>query len=239
MSKCWVFFWSVFGHFSHSVVIWFSALRDNCSVKLEPILWYVSLTNCHSQKSCLPSFDFPRKFFMWFLSLGNTIPWKRKVYCLEYVVSILKTGSWQFFCKGTFITGESDSAFSMCSFSHFVPRIWSLLIPLKNFACFFFPWWVLFLRIQAFFLGYWICILKQKLSMMKNRKCSYKNNRKELQNSVCHLRTESYWNQLVQEHKKSSCTTVHISPKGKVKFSQLGKRWCSYTLRITHYRKFD
>ena len=30
-------------------------------------------------------------------------------------------------------------------------------------------------------------------------KCSYKNNRKELQNSVCHLATASCWHQLVQE----------------------------------------
>ena len=102
-----IFFWSVFGHFSRCVVIWFSALRDNCSVKLESILWYVSLTNYRSQE-ILPVISFPRKYY----SLEK-----------KGISSILKTGSWQLFCKGTFVTGESDSTFSMCSFLRFVPRI--------------------------------------------------------------------------------------------------------------------
>ena len=92
---------------SRCVVIWFSALRDNCSVKLESILWYVSLTNYRSQE-ILPVISFPRKYY----SLEK-----------KGILSILKTGSWQLFCKGTFITGESDSTFSMCSFLRFVPRI--------------------------------------------------------------------------------------------------------------------
>ena len=41
----------------------------------------------------LGSTDSPRKSLLFFLPQGNTIPGNTKVYCLEYLMPTLKTGS--------------------------------------------------------------------------------------------------------------------------------------------------
>ena len=57
------------------------------------------------------------------------------------------------------------------------------------------------------------------LRLLGKRKCSYKNNRKELQNSVSHLATQSFWNQLMQElTNKTACNKAQISPVEKDTF---------------------
>ena len=65
-------------------------------------------------------------------------------------------------------------------------------------------------------------ILKQKLSLLGKRKSFYKNSRKELRNSVCLLvPINGRANIKLSVLKRSS-------PGEKDKFSELGKRRCSY-----------
>ena len=62
-------------------------------------------------------------------------------------------------------------------------------------------------------------ILKQKSSLLGKKKCSYKNNKKELQNLLP-------WNlELLAptsaRAKETSCTKAHISPREKFGFQKL------------------
>lgn len=52
---------------------------------------------------------------------------------------------------------------------------------------------------------------KTKTKSAGQKKCSYKNHRKELQNFVCYLGNQSFGHQLVQELHKTSRTKVYIS----------------------------
>ena len=56
-----------------------------------PYLKNALFSTFRPQKSSLA--DFSRKFVLLLLALSNTIPENSKVRCLEYLISILKTGS--------------------------------------------------------------------------------------------------------------------------------------------------
>ena len=74
-----------------------------------------------SQKSNLYRFSYE---FSYYFLLGNTIPGNAKAYCLKYLMSILKTGSWSVVVfNGTFIVGERNLFSGICSSTHFAPRI--------------------------------------------------------------------------------------------------------------------
>ena len=89
---------------------------------------------------------------------------------------------------------------------------------------------------RVYCLEYLNFYLKQILSLLEERKCSYKNNRKKLQNSVCQLGTQGCWHKLVQKL---------ISKLPVLKRSVLLKSWIIGTWKthvfshteITYYRK--
>ena len=56
-------------------------------------------------------------------------------------------------------------------------------------------------------------ILKQKLSVLRKTKCSHKNNKKELRNSVCYIATIF---QLVSELEKTRPVLKRIFFLGKI-----------------------
>ena len=63
--------------------------------------------------------------------------------------------------------------------------------------------------------------LKQKQGLLGKKKCSYKNNKKELQNLLP-------WNlELLAptsaRAEETSCTKAHISPREKVQFLEIGE----------------
>lgn len=114
---------------------------------------------------------------------------------------ILKTRSGQLFCKSTFAIQESDLLFSMCSS---VPSPRRSLVhtdsPGKFYRLFLSPGSTTLQKTRILSgILIWMSILKQEVSLLGKRKCSCKNNRKDLQNSVCQLRTQNRWHQFVQE----------------------------------------
>ena len=93
------------------MVISFSALRDSCNAKvlllLENRTFFCSSVPFAPRN--LASAESPRKLFLVLLPLGNTIPGNTKIYCLEYLVSILKAHAWQLLCKCTLSASYSSS----------------------------------------------------------------------------------------------------------------------------------
>ena len=69
----------------------------------------------------------------------------------------------------------------------------------------------------------------------------HKQQKRDARFSVFFLGTQSCCHQLVQELiiKLKSNTKNHIYPGKKFELSELGKRLCSHTLKITYYRKSD
>ena len=101
---------------------------------------------------------------------GNTISENTKEYFLENLMSILKTGYWQLLYKSTFVIGEGD-LFLVCVFQYLsLPEILSLLISLGKSNL---------LRGSTNLEN--IRIVFEILNVLTNRK--------EVQNSVCHLRS--------------------------------------------------
>ena len=128
-------------------------------------------------------------------------------------MSLLKTGPGQLFCKGPFVIEENDLFFGMYSPGPSAPRYLVFADSPRKF-CVIFPPRKNYSRIQEYFLKYILSeSLKQKLNLMRKRKCCYKNNKKRL----AKFRLSPWCSELL------ALKRTFLLEK---KFSELGKHRC-------------
>ena len=106
----------------------------------------------------------------------HVISSSKKCYPSEYEGILY--GILHLFCRGSFVLGESDLFFAICSSVPFAARSPVSADSPGKFCLLFHRLGILFLRMLEHSLEYLMFILKQKLGLLGKKKCSYKNNRK-------------------------------------------------------------
>ena len=186
-------------------------MESSCSVIGENSIFFGIYFSVSFAPRILASADFPTEFFVFFVPTGKNIPCNTMIYCLEYLMSIIKLAPVSCSWKVLFYWGKQPFLWLperpvSSSLWWFLGKFYRLFIPTGSAI-------LVNIRILTGILHFYF---KAKIKSTGEKKWSYKNNKKGLQNFPP-------WNLellalISARAEETSCTKAHISPRKKVQF---------------------